>query len=239
MGRIKWDQTGERKYETGVDRGVLYPTVATGADATDYAYTGGVAWNGITAVTESPSGAEPTAFWADNIKYLNLLSAEDFSCTIEAYTYPDEFAECDGSAEVGENTGLIVHQQPRKIFGLCYRTLIGNDTDNNEHGYKIHMIYGCLASPSEKNFNTVNDTPELITFSWSVSTTPVECEVTISGSTVKFKPTAYIEVDSTKTTTAKMQALEEVLYGKDASGGSTTVEPKLPLPAKVYALLSA
>ena len=217
MSKIIWDNAGERTYETGVDHGVLYPIQEGGL------YTKGVAWNGLTAVTESPSGAEATPLYADNIKYLNLLSAEDFGCTIEAYTYPDEFAECDGSAEIA--TGVYAGQQARKVFGLCYRTILGNDTDSNAHGYKLHLIYGCLASPSEKSYSTVNDSPEAITFSWEVKSTPVN----VSG----FKPTAVLTIDSTKVEPSKLAKLEDALYG------SASTEAKLPTPDEVVAIVGA
>ena len=217
MSKIIWDNAGERTYETGVDHGVLYPIQEGGL------YTKGVAWNGLTAVTESPSGAEATPLYADNIKYLNLLSAEDFGCTIEAYTYPDEFAECDGSAEIA--TGVYAGQQARKVFGLCYRTILGNDTDSNAHGYKLHLIYGCLASPSEKSYSTVNDSPEAITFSWEVKSTPVN----VSG----FKPTAVLTIDSTKVNAEKLANLEKVLYGSEST------EAKLPTPDEVVAIVGA
>lgn len=224
MSKIVWDRTGERFFETGVDRGVLYPINNEGK------YTPGVAWNGLTAVTESPSGAEPTDLYADNIKYLTMRSAETFGATIEAYTYPDEFGQCDGSAEIA--TGVIIGQQARKTFGLCYRTLLGNDVDGQDHGYKLHLIYGATASPSEKGYATVNDSPEAITFSWEVSTTPVN----VNG----FKPTACITIDSTKANPADLASLEEILYGKDAGAEGTpaAVDPRLPLPDEVAQIMS-
>ena len=217
MSKLTWDNIGERLFETGVKQGVLYPIQSDGK------YTKGVAWNGLTAVTESPSGAEATPLYADDIKYLNLLSNEEFGATIEAYTYPDEFAECDGSAELV--TGVMIGQQKRKVFGLCYRTTIGNDVDGNDHGYKLHLIYGCLAAPSEKAYSTINDSPEAITFSWEVTTTPVNVE--------GFKPTSQITIDSTKADPTKLAALEAVLYG------GTETEAKLPLPDEVATLMSA
>lgn len=219
MSKLVWDQTGERYYETGVKMGVLYPQSASGT------YPKGVAWNGLTAVTESPSGAEATALYADDIKYLNLYSAEEFSATIEAYTYPDEFAECDGSAEL--TTGVTIGQQKRKAFGLCYRTTIGNDTDGNDHGYKIHIIYGAMASPSEKAYATINDSPEAITFSWEITTTPVS----VSG----FKPTASVTIDSTKVDGTKLKQLEAILYGDN--GSSSAGEARLPLPDEIVTLI--
>ena len=216
MAKIEWDKTGERLYETGVKNGVLY--VQEGG-----VYGNGVAWNGLTAVTESPSGAEATPLYADDIKYLNLLSTEEFGATIEAYTYPDEFAECDGSASLA--TGVMIGQQPRKAFGLCYRTTIGNDTEGNDHGYKLHIIYGALAAPSEKAYATINDSPEAITFSWEVTTTPVN----VTGA----KPTASITIDSTKATPEKLTALEKILYG-DAE-----VEARLPLPDEIKGIFTA
>ena len=216
MAKLTWDATGERLYETGVKMGVLYVQ-------TDGTYPKGVAWNGLTAVTESPSGAEPTALYADDIKYLNLMSNEEFGATIEAYTYPDEFAECDGSASIA--TGVYIGQQSRKTFGMCYRTVLGNDTENNDHGYKLHLIYGALAAPSEKGYATINDSPEAITFSWEVSTTPVE----VTG----HKPTASITIDSTKTDPQKLAALEDILYGKESN------EPRLPLPNEIITLMSS
>ena len=225
MSRIVWDKTGERYYETGVKQGVLYPIQSDGK------YTKGVAWNGLTAVTESPSGAEATPLYADDIKYLNLISNEEFGCTIEAYTYPDEFAECDGSAALA--AGVMIGQQKRKIFGLSYRTAFGNDVDGTDHGYKLHLVYGCLAAPSEKAYATINDSPEAITFSWEVTTTPVS----VTG----FKPTSQITIDSTKVKPEKLTALEEILYGKDGTdgdSGSGATEPRLPLPDEIATLFS-
>ena len=217
MAALTWDGSGERLYETGVDRGVLY-VMSTGGT-----YGTGVAWNGLTGVTESPSGAEETALYADNIKYVSLYSAEEFGATIEAYTYPDEFAECDGSAELA--TGVTVGQQSRKTFGLCYRTLLGNDTDGQSHGYKLHLIYGATASPSEKAYATVNDSPEAITFSWEITTTPVN----VTG----MSPTACITIDSTKADAECLAALEAKLYGSEPSG-----TPTLPLPDVVKTLMT-
>ena len=216
MAKIEWDKTGERLYETGVKNGVLY--VQEGGT-----YQNGVAWNGLTAVTESPSGAEATPLYADDIKYLNLLSAEEFGATIEAYTYPDEFAACDGSAALAE--GVMIGQQARKTFGLCYRTTIGNDTDGNDHGYKLHIIYGALAAPSEKAYATINDSPEAITFSWEITTTPVN----VAGA----KPTASITIDSTKADPTKLAALEKKLYG------DTDTEATLPLPDEIKQIFTA
>ena len=210
MSKLVWDETGKRFYETGVKNAVLYPQVSG-------AYPKGVAWNGITAVTESPSGAEPTALYADDIKYLNLYSAEEFGATVEAYTYPDEFAVCDGSAEL--TTGVSIGQQPRKPFGLSYRTTLGNDTESNDYGYKLHLIYGAMASPSEKSYSTINDSPEAITFSWELTTTPVS----VAG----FKPTSCLTIDSTKVDEAKLKQLEDILYGTKEQ------EARLPLPDEV------
>lgn len=215
MPKLVWDEVGKRQYETGVDRGVLYP------QATEGSYPKGVAWNGLTGVTESPSGAEATPLYANNKKYLNLMSAEEFGATIEAYTYPDEYAECNGEKEL--TTGVAIGQQKRTPFGMSYRTKVGTDTDS-EHGYKIHLIYGAQAAPSEKAYATVNDSPEAITFSWEVTTTPVE----VDG----FKPTATLVIDSTKVTKEKMAALEKVLYG------DTDTEARLPLPNEVLRIIN-
>ena len=215
MARLVWDQTGQKTYETGVKQGVLYPQGEGGA------YPKGYAWNGLTGVTESPSGAESNPLYADDIKYLNLMSAEEFGATIEAYTYPDEFAECDGSAEIAP--GVTIGQQARKTFGMAYKTTFGNDVDGNEHGYKLHLIYGALATPSEKAYATINDSPEAITFSWEVTTTPVAVE--------GFKPTASLTIDSTKVAKDKLTALEDILFGKDS------VEARLPLPNEVAELM--
>ena len=219
MSKLVWDETGKRFYETGVKQGVLYPQEAGGT------YPKGVAWNGLTSVSESPEGAEPEPLYADDIKYLNLMSVEEFKATIEAYTYPDEFAECDGSASIAE--GVTVGQQKRKPFGLCYRTTLGNDVDGNSHGYKLHLVYGALAAPSEKNFETINDSPEAATFSWELSTTPVA--ISKDG----FQPTASITIDSTKADPTKLKALEDILYG------ATETEPRLPLPDEVATLMAA
>ena len=216
MAKIVWDESGKRLYETGVKNGVLYIQDETGA------YNKGVAWNGLTAVTESPSGAEATPLYADDIKYLELFSAEEFGATIEAYTYPEEFEACDGSASLG--TGVTIGQQDRKTFGLCYRTVLGNDVKSNEYGYKLHLIYGAKAAPSEKGYQTINDSPEAITFSWEVTTTPVN----VAG----FKPTASVTIDSTKIDTAKLKTIEDMLYGTES------VEAKLPLPDELKTILA-
>lgn len=218
--KLVWDKTGEHYYETGVKNGVLYPISASGT------YPKGVAWNGLTAITESPSGAEATALYADDIKYLNLMSNEEFGATVEAYTYPDEFAECDGSASLTE--GVYIGQQARKTFGLCYRTTLGNDSKGNDYGYKLHIIYGAMASPSEKAYSTINDSPDAITFSWELSTTPV--------AVANFKPTASLTIDSTKVDPQKLATLEEILYGKDGTGedhSTGAVDPRLPLPDEI------
>ena len=215
MPKLTWDASGERLYETGVKQGVLYVMNNNG-------YGNGVAWNGLTAITESPSGAESTPLYADDIKYLDLRSTEEFGATIEAYTYPDEFAACDGSASLAD--GVSIGQQARKMFGLCYRTTVGNDTDGTDHGYKLHLIYGATASPSEKAYETINDSPEAITFSWEITTTPVS----VTG----FKPTASITIDSTKADPTCLAALEEKLYG------GTSTEPTLPLPDEVKTIMT-
>lgn len=214
MPRLQWDQTGERLYEVGTDRGVLYPTDNTGA------YTTGVAWNGLTAVTESPDGAEETPLYADNMKYLSLFSKENFKGTISAYTYPDEFAECDGNVEVA--TGVYAGQQRRKVFGMSYRTRIGNDVNEDAHGYKIHLVYQAKVSPSERAYETINDTPNAITLSWSFTTTPVNVD--------NMDPVAHLVIDSTKVEAAKLTALEAILYGDTAAA-------KLPTIAEVIELI--
>lgn len=216
MAELKWDQVGERVYETGVDHGVLYLPDNAGN------YDTGVAWNGLVSVTESPSGAEASPQYADNIKYLNLVSAEEFGATIEAFTYPDEFAQCDGTA--APTPGVLIGQQSRRIFGLSYRSRVGNDVDGTDFGYKLHLIYGALAAPTEKGYTTINDSPEAITFSWEVSTTPVE----VPG----FKPTAQLTVDSTKVDADALEALEALLYGTPGT------DPQLPLPATVIGLFA-
>ena len=216
MSKLVWDQSGKRLYETGVDHGVLYPIQTGGV------YSKGVAWNGLTAVTESPSGADVNDIYADNMKYLGLVGAEKFGATVEAYTYPDEFAECDGSVELVK--GATIGQQNRKVFGMVYRTVIGNDVDGNEHGYKLHLIYGATAAPSEKAYNTINEDPEAITFSWELSTTPVN----VTG----HKPTASLTIDSTKADPTKLAELEKILFG------DTETEPRLPLPDESAQLLN-
>lgn len=216
MSKLVWDQSGKRLYETGVDHGVLYPIQTGGV------YSKGVAWNGLTAVTESPSGADVNDIYADNMKYLGLVGAEKFGATVEAYTYPGEFAECDGSVELVK--GATIGQQNRKVFGMVYRTVIGNDVDGNEHGYKLHLIYGATAAPSEKAYNTINEDPEAITFSWELSTTPVN----VTG----HKPTASLTIDSTKADPTKLAELEKILFG------DTETEPRLPLPDEIAQLLN-
>lgn len=217
MSKIVFDEVGKKIYEAGVDRGVLYVMGATGT------YEAGVPWNGLTQVTESPSGAEATPLYAGNSKYLNLYSAEEFGATIEAYTYPDEFEACDGSAELAP--GVTIGQQDRKSFGLCYRTMLGNDTQGEQYGYKLHIIYGAKAAPSEKAYQTINDSPEAITFSWELTTTPVAVE--------GLKPTASIVINSTKVDAEKLEELENILYG------STSAEPKLPTPSEIAAIFTS
>ena len=224
MSRLVWDQTGDKLYETGTDRGVVYPF-----NSSTKLYDTGYAWNGLTGVSENPSGAEATALYADNQKYLELRSAEQFGYTIEAYTYPPEFATLDGTAEVAD--GVRLGQQKRGMFGFSYRTKLGNDVDGDDHGYKLHLIYGSVASPSSKSYATVNDSPEAITFSWEVSTTPVSVNST-------YKPTASITIDSTTVDETKLAALEDILYGKDAIEGQEAVTPRLPLPIEVITLMS-
>ena len=216
MSKLTWDQVGQRNYETGVDHGVLYPFKSG-------KYEKGVAWNGLISVTESPSGAEANPVYADNIKYLNLISAEEFGASVEAYTYPPEFAPCDGSAEIGE--GVFIGQQNRTPFGLCYRTMLGNDIDGTDHGYKLHLIYGAQATPSEKAYTSVNDSPEAMTFSWDITTTPVA----VTG----FKPTACLTIDSTKVTPEKLAQIEAKLYGADDE------EATLLLPDEIMELVGA
>lgn len=216
MAAIVWDKTGERFYETGIDRGVLYPTAEGGE------YGNGVPWNGLTGVTESPSGAEATALYADNMKYLSLMSVEEFGATVEAYTYPKEFKECDGSATIA--SGVVIGQQERKAFGLCYRTKIGNDVEGDDLGYLIHIIYGAKASPSEKPYATINDSPDAITFSWELTTTPIN----VDG----FKPTASITIDSRDANPTDLASLERILYGDESN------EPRLPLPDEIVTIMS-
>lgn len=230
MSKIVWDATGERFWETGIDHGVLYRLNQSGV------YANGYAWNGLTSVSESPEGADATDLWADNIKYASIRAAETFGGTIEAYTYPDEFAECDGSAAL--TTGVHVHQQKRERFGLCYRTKKGNDI-TDEAGYILHLVYGCTASPSEKSYETINDSPDAITFSWEFDTVPVNV--------ANLKPTSLITIDTTKldqTGLEYLAVLEDVLYGRDASEGSgsdpavTALTPRLPLPDEVKTIMT-
>lgn len=220
MAKLVWDKTGEHLYETGVDHGVLYFPDQTGA------YKNGVAWNGLISVSESPSGAEATGQYADNIKYLNLISAEEFGATIEAYTYPEEFEACNGNKELVDASGVYVGQQSRSVFGFCYRTMIGNDTDGQDHGYKLHLVYGCQVSPSEKAYQTINDSPEALTFSWELSTTPVN----VTGK----KPTALLVIDSTKVDSTKLAKIEAKLYGDETSTGAV-----LPTPDEIAEILNA
>lgn len=216
MAKLTWDDVGERLYEAGVSNGVLYPLSALGT------YPEGVAWNGLISVSESPSGGEPSPVYADNSKYVEMMSVEEFNATIEAYTYPDEFAECDGSATLV--AGAKIGQQTRKVFGLAYKTLIGNDVDGTDKGYKLHLVYGAKASPSEKAYSTLNESPEAITFSWELTTTPVA----VTG----FKPTASVEIDSLTADATKLAALEDILFGTEA------VDPRLPLPDEIKTLLT-
>lgn len=216
MSKLVWDQAGQKLYETGVDQMVLYPQAANGS------YEQGVAWNGVTAVNQSASGGDTNDLYADNIKYLSLRAAENYGATIEAYTYPEEFAECDGSKEIAP--GVYTGQQARKAFGYCYRTLIGNDTEGDAHGYKLHIVYNATVSPSEKSYGTVNDSPDAINFSWEVSTTPVA----VTG----YKPTAHIEIDSTKADSTKLNTLKDKLYGTENS------EPQLLLPDAIIAMMT-
>lgn len=225
MSKLMWDKTAEHFYETGVNQGVLYVYNASATDKTK-AYDGAHAWNGLISVSESPTGADANALYADNSKYLNLISREDFEATIEAYTYPDAFAACDGSAELAK--GVMIGQQKRGMFGLSYVTRLGNDVDGSDFSYKIHLIYGATASPSQKSYQTINDSPDAITFSWDIKTVPVE----VAGA----KPTATVTIDASKFTTeaakAKLAAFEAILYGSDDA------EPYLPLPAEVKTLLT-
>lgn len=214
---IQWDKSGEHFYETGVDHAVLYPVDNQGA------YSMGYAWNGISSITESPSGAEATAIWADNMKYLNIYSAEEFGATVEAYTYPDQWAECDGSAEIA--TGVFVGQQGRKTFGLAFRSRIGNELQGDQLGYKLHLIYGCRASTSERSYATVNDSPEAQSMSWEITTTPVN----VTGKSA----TSQIVIDSRKVDAAKLANLEQILYGTPAGDNAEAVPPRLPLPDEV------
>lgn len=218
MARLVWDKTGERFYETGVSNGVLYPQDTSGA------YTNGVAWNGLSSVSETPSGGEATAIWADNMKYLSLMSAEELGGSITAYTYPEQWKECDGSAEIAK--GASISQQTRKTFGLCYRTIKGNDTEGDAHGYLLHIVYGAKASPSERQYQSVSDSPEAIELSWEYTTTPVN----VTG----HKPTSLVTIDSTTADAEKLKALEDILYGSTAGDG-----PRLPLPDELVTLLTA
>ncbi len=217
MARLEWDKTGERLYETGISNGVLYPQETGGT------YPKGVAWNGLTAVTESPSGAEPTPLYADNIKYLTLMSVEEFGFSIEAYMYPDEFKKCNGEGSLV--TGVTIGQQKRNAFGMSYKTILGNDVDGDTYGYKLHLVYGALAAPSEMAHNTVNDSPEAATMSWECSTTPVS----VNG----FKPTSHLVIDSTTADPTKLAALEDILYGSASAENG----PRLPLPDEIATLM--
>ena len=228
--RLTWDEIGKRLYETGVSQVALYPVTDGGV------YGTGVAWSGASSIAQSPSGGEPSAKYADNIKYLNITSVEELSGTIEAYTAPDEFAECDGSKEICP--GVFAGQQNRKSFGLAYKTIIGNDVEPNDYGYKLHIIYGCKANPSERTYETVNDSLEPISLSWEFNTTPVSIKTLVDGK--KLKPTSLLEFDSTKVDAKKLTALEEILYGKDptTSDGDDGVAPRLPLPDEIIKLMT-
>ena len=230
MSKLVFDPVGQRFFETGVNECVLYPVGSEEKTFTEGStkYSTGVAWNGITAITQSPSGAEATALYADNTKYLNLISNEDFGCTIEAYYSPEEFDECDGSAELAK--GVEIGQQTRKMFGLCYKTRLGNDTDGSDYGYKLHLVYGATAAPSERAYNSVNESPEANTLSWEVKTTPVN----VAG----FKPTAHIEIDSTKADPSKLTTLLDALYGKDGES-DTGIVPHLPMPDDIKTMMAA
>lgn len=224
MSRLTWDDTGKRLYETGTKMGVLYP------QSDDGTYPKGVAWNGLMSVNENPSGAEGSALYANDAKYLELYSNEEFGFTIGAYTYPEEFAACDGSAELASESGVYVGQQPRKAFGLTYRTVVGNDVKGYDYGYKLHLVYGAKASPSEKGYSSINDSPEAVEFSWECTTTPINIE--------GFKPAAHIEIDSTKIKPEKLKKIEDALYGTNTVGGSGAgTEPKLLLPNEIVAIL--
>lgn len=225
MSRLTWDDTGKRLYETGTKMGVLYP------QSDDGTYPKGVAWNGLTSVNESPSGAEASPLYANDAKYLELYSNEEFGFTIGAYTYPEEFAACDGSAELATESGVYVGQQPRKAFGLTYRTVVGNDVKGSDYGYKLHLVYGAKASPSEKGYSSINDSPEAVEFSWECTTTPINI--------VGFKPAAHIEIDSTKIKPEKLKKIEDALYGANAVGDSGAgTEPKLLLPNEIITILN-
>jgi hypothetical protein len=229
MAKLKWDQVGEKTYETGIDHGVLYPQ-------SNGTYPKGVAWNGLTSISESPSGAEDNALYADNMKYLNLKSAEEFGLTIECYTYPDEWAACNGESNLAD--GVTLGQQRRNTFGLSYRTKYGNDSEGEDYGFKLHLVYGCSASPSERAYESINDSPDAITFSFEVTTTPID--VSGTGSDGKpFKPISCITIDSTKVDQAKLATLEKILYGSDAAGDSDAgTEPRLPLPDELKTIFA-
>lgn len=229
MAKLKWDQAGDKYYETGIDHGILYPQK-------NGTYPEGFAWNGIISVSENPSGAEDNPLYADNIKYLNLKSNEEFGATLECYTYPDEWKQCNGEAELAE--GVIVSGQRRNTFGLCYRTKIGNDTDGQDHGFKLHMVWGCSSAPSERSYETVNDSPDAITFSFELTSTPVP----LSGKDANgkpYKPVSIITIDSRTVDKTKLQQLEDILYGTDAADGGTESSARLPMPDEVKAIFAA